>query len=276
MSYGRVHRAFFDSSISDSDVVTRFVFVAMIVLSDLEGRIDITRSALARRINVSDADVDKAIELLSQPDPLSRTPDHDGRRIVPIDAGRSWGWIVANKEQYREGEADSDELRRQARERKRRQRERDRSQGPECLSSFTDTSSTNITTTLSSSVTGHATSRGVTLASREKCDVIFARCWSIVPRKEGRKDARRHFDAEVTTLARTTPADQLDVAIDNLGADLERAIRNYSEQTAIDRIEPRYLMQGRKLFFNFRDYVEKRPMRTSASERREGPSGVAL
>lgn len=61
MAYGRVHSGFFDSSICEADIATRLVFIAMIVLSDRFGRIDVTREALARRINVPlEEDVNRA------------------------------------------------------------------------------------------------------------------------------------------------------------------------------------------------------------------------
>src|SRR5689334_12435260 len=100
--FGKIHGSFFDSSINDTDPITRLVFIASIVLSDRDGRLDITRQALARRVNLSAEDIDHAIGILTQPDQLSRSKHHDGRRLVPIDPERSWGWIVVNKSQYRD------------------------------------------------------------------------------------------------------------------------------------------------------------------------------
>src|SRR5207247_2600082 len=42
-----------------------------------------------------------ALAKLGSPDPLSRTPDEDGRRIVPLDEGREWGWRLVNYMRYR-------------------------------------------------------------------------------------------------------------------------------------------------------------------------------
>jgi hypothetical protein len=44
----------------------------------------------------------QGIQQLMEPDEHSRTPDHDGRRLVLIDPARSWGWIAVNHGKYRE------------------------------------------------------------------------------------------------------------------------------------------------------------------------------
>lgn len=252
MSYGRIHRAFFDSSIIETDLPTRFVFVAMIVLSDQHGRIDITRLALARRTNVSPEDVDRAIATLSEPDPLSRTSDYDGARIVPIDPARSWGWVVINKGQYRQGSADHDEIRVAARERKRKQRERDKLQSNPSLAVDSFASGTSSKELHTPSVTVTPASRAVTrghAVSREKCDALFDRCWSLVPRKEGKIDARKCFDKDLRGLS---DAEDVEAAFSDYGARLERAIRCYAAR--VTTREPDKVMHGSRLFRNFRDY----------------------
>lgn len=266
MSYGRIVRGFFDSSINDTDPITRLVFIGMIVLSDRQGRLDLTVESLSRRLNLDLDATRHALTVLSSPDLSSRTPEHDGRRIVPLEPGRSWGWLVVNKEQYRKSDGDDDAIRADARDRKRRQRER------ESNSSFTEEGST-------SKEKKHTPCVTVTQASREvtrKCDAIFSRCWSLVPRKEGRKEARKHFDAEVRRLLPVTgTAAEVDAALDRLEADLSGAIANYARSTK--NTEPRFVKQGCTLFFNFRDYVDWSPATTAGKAARpEGLQGVAL
>lgn len=123
MAYGKLFDSIFDSSINEEELPVRWVFVTMIALSDREGVLDITRNALARRANVTRRQVTKAIEILSSPDPDSRNDELDGRRIIPIDSHRDWGWIVVSKKNYRSAK-DLDEVRENNRNRKRKQRER--------------------------------------------------------------------------------------------------------------------------------------------------------
>jgi hypothetical protein len=164
--YGKIHQSFFGSSIVETDLETRFVFIAMIVLSDANGRLDVTRHAFARQINAPLEIVDKAIAVLAAPDELSRSPEHEGRRIIPIDAGRNWGWIVVNKAAYREASDDErhEHQQEQWRKRQRRHREKKKRASPPPTTSPTDSdthtdSDTYTDTTLTHA---HAQSRTVT------------------------------------------------------------------------------------------------------------------
>ncbi len=60
-----------------------------------------TVEAVARRTNVPLEVVSAGIAALLQPDPASRSQEEDGRRIVPLDDHRNWGWIIVNYERYR-------------------------------------------------------------------------------------------------------------------------------------------------------------------------------
>ena len=45
--------------------------------------------------------VTQAIAALSSPDEASRTQDDDGRRLLPIEEKRRWGWQIVNYQFYR-------------------------------------------------------------------------------------------------------------------------------------------------------------------------------
>jgi hypothetical protein len=44
--------------------------------------------------------IEKGIGFLEEPDPFSRTPGEDGRRIVLMDEHRPWGWRLVNHWKY--------------------------------------------------------------------------------------------------------------------------------------------------------------------------------
>lgn len=265
MTHGRIHTTFFDSSINDADPETRLVFIAMIVLSDRYGRIDVTRSSLARRLNLDASAIDRAIDVLSAPDEHSRTPDHDGRRIVPLDPGRTWGWQVVNKEQYRGGGVDEEDLRVQNRERKRRQREREKGSISPSLSR---TSNTKETYTPGVTVTsGHGVSRGGHVMSRENRDT-FERLWALVPKREGKAEAWKHFSAFLAGASKADPDKVYAGKLELLASDMERAIRRYAEKIGAEGTEPRYIKHGATLFYNFRDYIDWKPTDTPPKPRR--------
>lgn len=98
--FAKVFSQIFDSSIS-VNYQTRHVFMDMLVLADSDGVVDMTLDAIARRTNVPLETVTAAISDLSEADKDSRTPDEDGRRIIPIDQRRSWGWQIVNYAHYR-------------------------------------------------------------------------------------------------------------------------------------------------------------------------------
>jgi len=119
--YGKIFETIFDSSIMEEDIETRYVWHCMIVLADVDGNVDMTEEALARRINVAVSTVSTAVHRLTQPDPRSRSAAEDGRRLVLLDEHRSWGWHLVNRERYRDIRSPLDR-RDYFREQKRRKR----------------------------------------------------------------------------------------------------------------------------------------------------------
>jgi hypothetical protein len=106
--YAKIFEKIFDSSIAN-DWQVRLVFQDMLVLSDRAGIVNRTPDAISRRTCVPLEIVLRAIAVLEAPDPESESPEEDGRRIVRIDAHRSWGWQIVNKEKYREMKSLDDE-----------------------------------------------------------------------------------------------------------------------------------------------------------------------
>jgi hypothetical protein len=120
--FAKIFETIFDSSIAD-DWKVRIVFQDMLVLADKEGIVDRTPEAIARRTNLPLDIVRESIPKLESPDPASRTPDFDGRRIVRLDQHREWGWRIVNFTKYRES-ATKEMLRMAEADRKRAYRAR--------------------------------------------------------------------------------------------------------------------------------------------------------
>jgi hypothetical protein len=97
----------------------------LIVLATADGMVDMTPQAIAARTSIPLEIIQKGLKILSEPDPYSRTPDEDGRRIGLIDEHRPWGWYLVNHEKYKHLQ-DADTVRAQTRERVRRHREEKR------------------------------------------------------------------------------------------------------------------------------------------------------
>lgn len=118
--YAKVFTSMFDGTLAEHWEAW-VTFVAMLVLCDADGTVDMTLTAISRRTGLPLAIVAAGVAVLEAPDPESRSPEDDGRRIVRIDPHRSWGWRIVNHAHYR-GIHDAEQRRAMTRERVRRHR----------------------------------------------------------------------------------------------------------------------------------------------------------
>lgn len=121
--YGKIFESMYDGTLA-ADWKAMVTFQQMIVLADQDGIIDYTPPALARRTGIPLEIIEHGIKKLEEPDPYSRTPDEDGRRICRLDNHRPWGWYIVNYDRYRMM-ASREERRIKDRERKRLKRAQD-------------------------------------------------------------------------------------------------------------------------------------------------------
>lgn len=97
--YAKIFRQIFDSSLAE-DYQTRHVFMDLLVLADMDGVVDMTLEAIARRTNIPRDILEPAIRKLCKPDVNSRTETEQGCRLIPVSENRSWGWQIVNFESY--------------------------------------------------------------------------------------------------------------------------------------------------------------------------------
>lgn len=119
MSYAKLFGSILDSTVWQESKETRLVWITMLAMKDQDGIVEAAIPGLARRAGVSLEETEAALATLMKPDPYSRTPDHDGRRIAVVDGG----WMVLNHDKYRAKE-DAAERRDKEATRKAKQRER--------------------------------------------------------------------------------------------------------------------------------------------------------
>lgn len=77
------------------------LWVSLLAMADRHGIIDATPAYIAAATGLPEPDVRACIERFCAPDPESRTPTDDGRRLVPLE-GRGFGWKIVNHSAYRE------------------------------------------------------------------------------------------------------------------------------------------------------------------------------
>jgi hypothetical protein len=120
-----ISRQLLDSSVWEADLRVRVLWITMLMTASepaRRGTVDMTVRALAGRAAMSPEDVRFALEVLESPDEGSRTPAHDGRRLVRIDSHRDWGWRILNWGEY---EAARERMLNTARKARQREREAD-------------------------------------------------------------------------------------------------------------------------------------------------------
>jgi hypothetical protein len=99
MSYFPMDRDLLTSSLwVDGDSDTKTLWIYLLLSADVRtGVVRHTRPAIARGSGVERQKVDRILEQFASPDPDSRTPDNDGRRIAFVDGGI----LVLNYDRYK-------------------------------------------------------------------------------------------------------------------------------------------------------------------------------
>jgi len=98
--FAKIFAQIFDSTIAEN-YKYRHIFMDLLVMADVDGCVNKTAESIARHTNVPIEEIKAAIEFLSSPDPESQNKEHDGRRLIPIEEGRSWGWRIVSYAHYR-------------------------------------------------------------------------------------------------------------------------------------------------------------------------------
>ena len=97
--YGKVFGSIYDGTLYGhwEAIVTMQQFI---VLATPDGIVDMTIAAMAARTSIPARILENGIAFLEQPDPFTRTPGDEGRRIVLLDPHRPWGWRIVNHAKY--------------------------------------------------------------------------------------------------------------------------------------------------------------------------------
>lgn len=96
-NYTKLFNSIITSTIWSEDDKTRIIWITMLAMSDKNGEVHASIPGLARVSSMTIQEAESAIGKLMSPDPYSRTPDNEGRRIAKIDGG----WELLNHGKYR-------------------------------------------------------------------------------------------------------------------------------------------------------------------------------
>ncbi len=117
--YTKLFSTIVNSTIWNEPDSVRLVWITMLATADKNGIVEASIPGLAHISRVSLKDCEKALEILLAPDPYSRTPEFDGRRIEKVDGG----WFLLNHPKYR-AKMSADERREYYRINKQQQRKK--------------------------------------------------------------------------------------------------------------------------------------------------------
>jgi hypothetical protein len=118
--FTKLHSSILSSTIWRQDPETKVVWITLMALADRDGVAQASIPGLAHFAGVSVEATEAAIQKFLSPDPWSRTPDREGRRIEKVDGG----WRLLNHAKYRE-KMSRDDIREKAAIRQQRKRDRD-------------------------------------------------------------------------------------------------------------------------------------------------------
>lgn len=79
----------------------QLVFVFLLANANAHGEADYFPAVIASLTGLPMDRVQAALTELESPDPYSRTPDDEGRRLIRLDEHRTWGWRIVNYAKYR-------------------------------------------------------------------------------------------------------------------------------------------------------------------------------
>ena len=197
--YGKIFGSLFDGSMRGQTNLI-LVFCNMLCRCSLDGTDDRHPRVIADEIGLPLETVREVLLTLGSPDPESRTPDKDGRRIELLDSHRNWGWKIINHAKYQSmrNEIDRREQNKRA-SAKHRHKNADASAGVSTVSHRQPPSapvdvdvSEDVTTTCAGSCDPACNGETETETEAEKkTETDFERFWSEYPRKTGKKAAAK-------------------------------------------------------------------------------------
>lgn len=102
--FTKLFSAITSSSIWNEDDKTRLVWITMLAMADSRGVVHASVGGLAHTARVTREECEHALSVLLSPDPDSRSPEYDGRRVEKIEGG----FLLLNYAKYREARSEDE------------------------------------------------------------------------------------------------------------------------------------------------------------------------
>lgn len=212
-TYTKLFSSITESTIWSEPAGTRLVWITLLAKCNRHGQVYGSVPGLARLANVTLDECVVALETFRAPDPWSRTPDNDGRRIEDIEGG--WRLLNFAKFDRMRSEAEAAERERE------RKREWDRQHRPSghARAAQSDDSPTTVRQE-SDAVRAPTNTSSISKSKEQKLSAQpaasrFGDWWAVYPKKVGKKPAEQKWRSR-----------GLDVVADALIADVQYRAAN--------------------------------------------------
>ena len=112
--YGKLFEQMYKGSMIAAGWEALIVMQQLVILADRHGEVEMTPQAISNTTTIPLDIVAKGLQVLMEPDPMSRSKAEEGRRIVLLDPDRPWGWSLVNYQYYVELASKEDKRRKDA------------------------------------------------------------------------------------------------------------------------------------------------------------------
>lgn len=119
--FTKLHGSIIHSSVWQTPYHVRVVWVTMLAMADANGLVEASIGGLAKEAAVTRDECLESLESFLGPDPDSKNPDFEGRRIEEVTGG----WFLLNHAQYRDRQTDA-QIKAAERAKRYRQRRKER------------------------------------------------------------------------------------------------------------------------------------------------------
>lgn len=96
--YTKLFSSILASTIWQESKETKIIWITMLAAANKDGAVEASIPGLAHMARLTVPETEEALAVLMMPDPYSRTPAFEGRRIEKCDGG----WQILNHDKYRE------------------------------------------------------------------------------------------------------------------------------------------------------------------------------
>ncbi len=98
MGFTKLFSSIITSTVWMEDNATRIMWIGMLAMANADGVVEGSIPGLANVCRVTMSEAQAAIDIFLNPDPHSRNPENDGRRMEKVDGG----WRILNYGNYRQ------------------------------------------------------------------------------------------------------------------------------------------------------------------------------